>query len=49
MAAVRMLKFIVFFFVEITHEPLYALRQNNFGAVRDHGHTYKFYLNNYFV
>jgi hypothetical protein len=27
----------------------FALRQMNFSFVRDHGHTYKFYLNNYFV
>jgi hypothetical protein len=26
-----------------------ALRQMNFGIIRDHGHTYKFYLNHYFV
>jgi hypothetical protein len=26
-----------------------ALGQMNFGIVNDHGHTYKFYLNNYFV
>jgi hypothetical protein len=26
-----------------------ALRQMNFGIVRDHGHTYVFYLNHYFV
>jgi hypothetical protein len=26
-----------------------ALRQMNFGTVRDHGYTYKFYLNHYFV
>jgi hypothetical protein len=26
-----------------------ALRQMNFGIVRDHGHAYKFYLNHYFV
>jgi hypothetical protein len=26
-----------------------ALRQMNFGIVRDHEHTYKFYLNHYFV
>jgi hypothetical protein len=26
-----------------------ALRQTNFGIVRDHGHTYKFYFNHYFV
>jgi hypothetical protein len=26
-----------------------ALRQMNFGIVRDHGHTYKFNLNYYFV
>jgi hypothetical protein len=26
-----------------------ALRQMNFGIVKDHGHTYKVYLNHYFV
>jgi hypothetical protein len=26
-----------------------ALRHMNFVAVKDHGHTYKFYLNHYFV
>jgi hypothetical protein len=26
-----------------------ALRQTNFGIVRDHGYTYKFYLSHYFV
>jgi hypothetical protein len=26
-----------------------ALGQMNFGIVEDHGHTYKFYLNHYFV
>jgi hypothetical protein len=26
-----------------------TLRQMNFGTVRDHGHTYKLYLDHYFV
>jgi hypothetical protein len=26
-----------------------ALRQMNFGKVKDHGHTYKFYFNHYFA
>jgi hypothetical protein len=42
-----MLKFL-FCFVETTHESLH-LRQMNFGIVKDHGHTNKFYLNHNFV
>jgi hypothetical protein len=26
-----------------------VLRQKNYGLARDHGHTYKFYFNHYFV
>jgi hypothetical protein len=38
-----MLKFI-FCFMETAHKPLH-LRGIRFGTVKDHGHTYEFYLN----
>jgi hypothetical protein len=34
--------------VETAHEPLH-LRQTKFGALKAHGHIYKFYLNYYFI
>jgi hypothetical protein len=37
----------IFCFTDTNHEPP-ALGQVNFGAIKWHGHTYKFYLNHYF-
>jgi hypothetical protein len=42
-----MLKF-MFGFMEITHE-LFALTQMKFSTVKDHRHTYKFYLKYYII
>jgi hypothetical protein len=47
MAAVWILKFIVCFCGD--NSLTVALRQMIVGIVRDYGHTYKFYLNHYFV
>jgi hypothetical protein len=47
MTAVWMLKFIVLFCGD--NSWTVTLRQMNFGIVRDHRHTYKFYLDHYFV
>jgi hypothetical protein len=40
------LKFL-FHFTEITHDPLHLWQM--FGTVKDNGHTYKFYVNRYFI
>jgi hypothetical protein len=47
MAAVWMLKINILYCGD--NSWTIALQQMNFGIVRDHGHTYKFYLNYYFV
>jgi hypothetical protein len=39
---------LTFCFMETTPEPLH-LRQMKFGTMKDHGHTYKFCLNNHFL